>query len=113
MSVAVNRVMLTTAGILIAIAGVVTVLIAPERSQLVVFIESGGANEEVVPFAYWAALTLWACLAPPAKKPEVAGYAQRCGVGVELSDRNSPSPATSASRVWMRGHDPLTGRYLE
>lgn len=32
---------------------------------------------------------------------------------IRLSDRNSPSPATSANRVWMCGHDPMTGRYLE
>ena len=54
--------MAAAAGIGLALAGVVTVWMAPDRTQLIFTIESGGANEVVVPMVYWLAVAVWAGL---------------------------------------------------
>lgn len=51
-----------SAGMALAVVAVLTVLVAPDRSQWVFTIQSGGANEVVVPVAYWIAVAVWACL---------------------------------------------------
>lgn len=54
--------MAAAAGIGLALAGVATVLMAPDRTQLIFTVESGGANEVVVPIVYWVAVAVWAGL---------------------------------------------------
>lgn len=51
------------ASVLFVIAAVVVVMVVPDRAQLVLYIASSGANEVVIPVAYWAAVALWAWLA--------------------------------------------------
>ncbi len=54
-----NRVAIAFGSLVLALAGVATVMIAPERSQLVLRISSSGANEVVFPLGYWMAAGLW------------------------------------------------------
>lgn len=54
---------LAGASLVLATAAVVTVMLVPERAQLVLLIESSGANEIVFPLAYWLMAGLWAWLA--------------------------------------------------
>jgi len=49
--------------LVLAVAAVVTVMLVPDRAQLVLLIESSGANEIVFPLAYWLVAGLWAWLA--------------------------------------------------
>ena len=48
---------------LFAIAAVVLVMVVPDRAQWVLYVASSGANEVVMPVAYWAAVAVWAWLA--------------------------------------------------
>ena len=50
------------AGIALSFVAVLTVLVAPDRSQVVFTIQSSGANEVIVPLAYWVAVAAWAGL---------------------------------------------------
>jgi len=50
----------------LAAAAVVTVMLVPDRAQLVLLIESSGANEVVFPVAYWLAAGAWTWLAASA-----------------------------------------------
>lgn len=47
---------------LFVVAAVMAVMIAPARLQLVLYIESTGANEIVLPLGYWGAAALWGWL---------------------------------------------------
>lgn len=47
---------------LFVVAAVMAVLIAPDRLQLVIYIDATGANEIVLPLAYWSAAALWGWL---------------------------------------------------
>lgn len=53
---------IAAAGIGLALVAVLTVLVAPDRTQLIVTVESSGANEVVVPVVYWIAVAAWAGL---------------------------------------------------
>jgi hypothetical protein len=50
-------------GVLFAIAAIVVVTVVPDRTQVVLYIASGGANEVVIPAGFWAAAAVWAWLA--------------------------------------------------
>jgi hypothetical protein len=55
----VKRVLLLAGALLFFAAAVITVLIAPDRWQWVIYVRSGGANEVMLPIGYWAAAAIW------------------------------------------------------
>ena len=48
---------------LFVVAAIVAVMVVPDRAQWVLYIASSGANEVVLPVAYWAAVAGWTWLA--------------------------------------------------
>jgi len=61
-----RSVALVGGGLVLAAAAVVSVMLVPGRAQLVLLIESSGANEIVVPVAYWLVAGAWTWLAASA-----------------------------------------------
>ncbi len=57
------RAALAGASLALAAAAVAAVMLVPARAQLVLLIASSGANEVVLPVAYWLAAGLWVWLA--------------------------------------------------
>jgi len=51
------------ASVLFASAAIVLVMVVPDRAQWVLYVASSGANEVVMPVAYWAVVAVWAWLA--------------------------------------------------
>ena len=84
-SASANTVLFAATGGLLALVGAAAVFWIPERMHLVLYVRSAGANEVVIPFAYWAGVGAWTwALAGLSGVPIAAIAARAVCVGIGL-----------------------------